>query len=212
MAAEVDWSEVETRARRRELITIPVLLAVLVALFGLLGRFAFWEGRAAWVALAVYVALFAAILVVSRVRPRLRAKQRDAYRLLYAVAHHLDPGPSLRDKADALVRRQRALSWFRWWIYLVIPVGPLLTARWERPLVTVPSALVVAAATVALALFVRRAQRNARRWAESPPGPPREIGSPTGWERWLTWRRAGVVLLVLFLVTVAATALLVALR
>jgi hypothetical protein len=209
---QVDWDDVETRARRRELLAVPVLLAVLGALFGLMGRFAFWEGRAAWIALAVYAGLFVVTLAVSRMRPELRDRQRGAYRLQHAVAHHVDPGPELRDKADALVRRLLALSWSRWWIYLVIPVGPLLTARWGRPLLTVPCALVVVSATVALALAMRRSQLTARRWAESPPGPPREIGPPVGWERWLTARRTGLVLLVLFLVAVAGGTAVIVLR
>ena len=177
----IDWEVVERRAGRRELLAVPVLLAVLGALFGLLGRFAFWEGRAAWIALAVYAGGCAVLLVVGRTRPGMRRKQGDGYRIQHAVTHHLDPGPELREKADAVVRRLLALSWFRWWIYLGIPVGPLLMARWDRPLLTVPCALVVVTATVALALAMRRSQLNARRWAGSPPGPEREIGPPVGW-------------------------------
>lgn len=212
MAADVDWNEGETRARRRDLLAAPLVLIALAGLFGLTGRVAFWEGRAGWLALAIYAGAFAAILLCTRFRPRLRAKQSDAYRLRYAVAHHLDPGPHLRERADALVRRQGAVSWFRWWFYLAIPLGPLMTARWDRPLVTVPSALVVVAATLVAALAVRRWQRNARRWAASPPGPPREIGPPIGWERWLTGRRAGAILALLALVPVVAIAVAVTLR
>jgi hypothetical protein len=109
----IDWDAVERRARRRELLAVPVLLVVLGALFGLMGRVAFWQGRAAWIAVAVYAALFAITLAVTRMRPGMRQRQNDAYRIQHAVIHHVDPGPDLREKADAFVRRQLALSWFR---------------------------------------------------------------------------------------------------
>jgi hypothetical protein len=77
------------------------------------------------------------------------------------------------------------IVWLRWWLLLFLPAGLLVGAPGDRPLIAVPSALVLVAGVVAWALYLRRLYGFARRWVADPP----EMPPPRRWERWISgWR------------------------
>jgi len=170
---EVDWAGVERRAFRRQLLgllLVPVLLGAIVVLTG---RFAFWEGDDAWWAVLGFVVYGAAIQAVARATRRRRSQAATAIRVQYAVRHHVDPGPELRDRADRYARHMAGNGWFAWLIPFV-PTSFVLDARWDRLLLTVPAILVLGVAVVATFLWWRRLTAASRRWIEDPPGAERE--------------------------------------
>jgi hypothetical protein len=210
---QVDWTEVERRERAREPWFVLVLAAVAVGWGGLSDRVFFASGTAKWVVLAGYVLLFVVMLVAQRINPRLRGRARDGYRLQYALREHVDPGPELREKADRQAGYMTRIVWFRWWLLFLIPAGVLAAAPWgDRPLVVVPSALVLVAGVVVWALCLRCMDAAARRWVADPPGPPREMPTPRRWERWVFGWRIVWVFLVVLAVTIGVAVFVVVTR
>jgi hypothetical protein len=182
----VDWDEVERRERRSGWPSYLVLTAVFVAITLLTGGFAFWKGRAGWVAVGVFVAAMALAQVVFVLRARSGQRAR-MLRFRYALRHRVDPGPDVREKVDVAARQLAGMGGL-WWIFPLGPAGLLLGGRWDRPLLSVPAALVLVGATVGLAVYWRRMTAAARRWVADPPGPEREVPPPTRRERLTTGR------------------------
>ncbi|MGY1847149.1 hypothetical protein [Blastococcus sp. SYSU DS1021] len=111
----------------------------------------------------------------------------------------MDPGPGLRERADVQARYQAGVGWLVW----VLPAGPaalLPGARWDRPVSTVPAALLVAGGAVGLTVWWRRRVAWARRWLADPPGPPREVPPPGRAERWFTRPRTALLAMAAVLV------------
>jgi hypothetical protein len=177
---QVDRAEVERRTRAREPLFVLVLVAVAVGWAGVSDRLVGVADTAKWIVVAGYVLVFVALLVAQRLPPRLRARARDGYRLMYSLQEHVDPGPGLREKVDRQAGYMTRINWFRWWLLLFLSAGLLVGAPWDRPLIAVPSALVLVAGVVAWALYLRRFYGAARRWVADPPGPPREMPPPAG--------------------------------
>ena len=181
----VDWSDVERRGRRTDWLGLPVVALLFGCLVTLQGRWAFWEGAEAWVAVGLLMTLVVIGHLTVLLSPRLRARSAQAHRIGHSLRHRLDPGPELRGRADVLARYQFGLGWLVW----VLPLGPvglLLGARWDRPATTVPAALLVVAGAVVLVVWWRRRVTWAQRWLEAPPGPARDVPSPGRVERWMT--------------------------
>lgn len=199
----IDWDEVERRAREREPLVTLTFIAVVAGWAGLSEQLFSFSGTAKWIVAAVYAGTFLLLLVAQRVHPRFRARNAEGYRLQYALRRHVDPGPELRGKVDRQAGHMARIVWFRWWLLLLLPVGPLIAAPWDRPLVTVPSALVLVAGVAAGALSMRRLYADARRWVSDPPGPPRELPPPRRWERWFSGWPFVWALVAIVLVTVA---------
>ena len=205
---DIDWAEVERRGARqsRRLFgLVPVLFGAMVLLTG---RFAFWEGAGAWIAFGGFVVFGLGLQAVGAATPRLRVSRRQASRVEYAVRHHVDPGPELRGRTDVAARNMAAIGWLAWFFPLIL-VSFFLMGRWDRPLLAVPSALVLVAAVVAYVVWWRRQTAAARRWVEDPPGPDREAPPPTWLERWFTGRGLAWVLLGLLVFAVLSSLVLV---
>jgi len=196
MTTTVDWTAVERRARRLDvLVTVP-LVGWFASLVALTGGFVLWSGAGAWWAVAAYSASFVALLGLQRTVPRLRRTAELGHRVQFALRHHLDPGAGAREKADVLARRQAQLGWVPW--STPLPVAAfLLNGRWDRPATAVPAAVVLVGLSVAGAVLLHRQVRAARRWVAEPPGPPREVPPPTALERWTGGRRMLLVALAL---------------
>jgi hypothetical protein len=96
-----------------------------------------------------------------------------------ALQEHVDPGSGLREKVDRQAGYMTRIVWLRWWLLLFLPAGLLVGAPGDRPLIAVPSALVLVAGVVAWALYLRRLYGFARRWVADPP----EMPPPRRWER-----------------------------
>ena len=184
----VDWAAVERRARRLDLLVVPVLACWFVSWAALTDGFGLFTGPGTWWAVAGYLALFVVLLVLQRTVPRMRRNTVLGHRIQYGLQHLVDPGPGAREKADVYARRQSRLGWVvRTWVLL--PLGVLVNGRWERPSIAVPAALVFLALTAAAVLQVRRQVSRAQRWVADPPGPPREVPPPTAVDRWTSGRR-----------------------
>lgn len=172
-SADVDWAEVERRGLRQQPLGVLLPPLVLGAIVLLTGKFSFWAGADAWRAIGVFVAVGLVLGLVGMATPRFRTRAREGFRLQYALRHHVDPGPELREKADRYAHRMAGNGWMAWF-FPFIPVGFLFTGRWDRPLLAVPAMLVLLAAVVAALLWWRRMTAAAQRWADDPPGPARE--------------------------------------
>jgi hypothetical protein len=204
---DVDWTAVERRGRRLNWLALAAIPVFFGALVVLMGRFAFWEGSSAWLAVGAFVLYALVLQVLSAAVPRLRARTGQAFRIQYALRHRVDPGAELRAKTDSYARRMAANGWLAW-LFPCTPIGFLLGARWDRPLLAVPAASVVVAAAVAVLLWWRRQAAAARRWVADAPGPDRNFPPLKAWERWtsgrrLLWMMLGFVLLAVLVSTVA---------
>jgi hypothetical protein len=185
-SADVDWAEAERRGRRIDLLAAPLVGLVFAAMVVLRdGEFAFWEGRAAWLAAAVPMVVVLVVQVLSHTVPRLRARQGQAHRIQHTLRAHVDPGPEIRSRLDVQARYLASISWVVR-VFPLAPLGLLLTARWDRPATTVPAALVLVAGVVGFTVFYRRLTTAAQRWVAEPPGPPRHVPPPGRRERWMT--------------------------
>jgi hypothetical protein len=208
-APDVDWAEVERRGRRSNWLALPAVPLFFGAVVLLTGKYAFWEGTQAWLAVGAFVVFAVVMQVLSMVVPRFRARAGASFRIQYALRHRVDPGPELREKADRYAAQMAGNSWiawlFPWW-----PIALVLTARWDAPARAVPSALVIVACVVALTVWWRRQTGAARRWVADPPGPARELAAPGRWARWMSGRRLLWLMLGVVVATAASTAVLVA--
>jgi hypothetical protein len=180
-ADRIDWDEIERRERRTNWPAYLALVAVFVAIVLLSGRFAFWEGRAAWIALAVFLAIPLLLQLVAVLRPPTGPRAR-MLRFRYALIHRADPGPGVREKVDVAARQLAGMRWVLW-LFPFAPLGMLLGARWDRPLTTVPAALVLVGGAALFVVYWLRMTTAARRWVADPPGPEREVPPPTRRER-----------------------------
>jgi hypothetical protein len=100
------------------------------------------------------------------------------------------------------------IVWFRWWLVLLGPVGILMGAQWDRPLITVPGAVLVLAVGLWSALYMRRLYGAAERWVADPPGPAREMPPLRRCQRWASgwgfvWTLLGFLLVTVGLAAVA---------
>jgi hypothetical protein len=185
---QVDRAEVERRTRAREPLFVLVLVAVAVGWAGVADPSSGSQtprSGSSWPATSWSSSRCSWRSGSLRDRG---ARARDGYRLVYALQEHVDPGSGLREKVDRQAGYMTRIVWFRWWL-LLFPRGLLVGAPWDRPLIAVPSALVLVAGVVAWALYLRRPYGFARRWVADPPGPPREMPPPRRWERWISgWR------------------------
>ncbi|MDP5183010.1 hypothetical protein QOZ88_10195 [Blastococcus sp. BMG 814] len=171
---------------------MPGVALLFACLVTLQGRWAVWEGAAAWVAIGVLTAIVLIGQLVVLLSPRLRARSAGAHRIGHALRHRLDPGPELRERADVRARYQAGVGWLVWFVPLG-PAGLPLGARWDRPVSTVPAALLVAGGAVGFVVWWRRRVEEARRWLADPPGPPREVPPPGRVERWSTRPRTALL-------------------
>jgi hypothetical protein len=202
----VDWAEVHRRGRRLQVFSVLPFVVGLAALVGLTGRWLLWEGTAAWIAVGLFVLAVLLLQVITWTVTRRHARYAEAVRIPYAVRHGVDPGPAVRTRADSYARRMAGNGWLVWLLPFP-PLGLLLQGQWDRPLVAVPSAVVLVGFFVALIVWWRRMSAAARRWVSDPPGPARSQ-EPPRWERWVTGR--GLVRILIALVTVGTIAVLVA--
>ncbi len=206
---QIDWAEVERRARAREPFVLLAVAAFFVVWAGISARFVGATGTAKWLIVAAYLLFFVALFAAQRLHPQLRARAAAGYRLQYALREHVDPGPGVREKVDRQATYMNRIVWFRWWLVLLIPIGLLMSARWDRPLITVPGALFVLALGVWAGLYMRRFYAAAEHWVADPPGPAREMPPLPRWQRWVSgWRF--VVTLVLVVVTAVGAGVLAA--
>ena len=185
---DVDWTAVEQRGRRVDLLAMAAVVAWFGAMAVLTDGLFGWSGTGARWVVAGYVALLVLLLVLQRTVPALRRNVVVGRRVQYGMQHHVDPGPGAREKADLYARRQARLGWVVW-TWLLLPVTVLANGRWDRPAVAVPAALVFLAVTAAAVLHVHRQVRWAQRWVADPPGPAREVPAPTAVDRWTSGRR-----------------------
>ena len=117
---DVDWAAVERRGRRQAWlvpVALPLLLTAATARNDLLDGVG-WRARA--VVLAV-LTLGLVAAVAHQQRPARRVRADEAVRVQYAVQHHVDPGPALRERAD---RQARYLDRVRW-LWLGYPLMSL---------------------------------------------------------------------------------------
>jgi hypothetical protein len=205
---DVDWAEVERRGRRRNLLRFVIVPAFFGATVLLTGRYALWENTAAWMGLAGFLVLVLGAAAASIASPRLRARAAESFRIHYALRQRIDPGPELREKTDVYARGMAVTGWLGWAFPLVL-VTYFVLARWDRPSLAVPSALVLVAAVVAYILWWRRQAEASRRWVEDPPGPRRRVPPPTWFERGFTGRGLMWVLVSAFLFAVLSSLVLV---
>lgn len=188
----VDWAVVERRGRRRELLLAPAFAVVLAAWALLHQRDDGVRSVVAWWAAGVIAVGGFLWLVLVLAHPRLRAHDGERHRAAFAVRHHLDPGPGVRERADHLARG-RSVNGALWWLVLAQLPGALFRADWGRPVVTVPSVVVVVTWFVGVAVWLRRTGRRAEQWRNDPPGPER-VSTPRPWT--LTGRQwAGLAVL-----------------
>lgn len=183
----VDWTEAERRGRLTVLCLPALVIGIGACRVLLTGDYAGLHGTAArWLLLVVAVAVLA-LPLASRTIPGLRARQDTAARAQHALRAHVDPGPALRARVDVLARRSVRLGWTGR-VLPVLPASVLLQADWQRPS-ALPSAGVLVAAYVALAVWHHRQLAAARRWTAAPAGPPRPLPPVPWWEPWLGGRR-----------------------
>jgi hypothetical protein len=209
--ADVDWADVERRGRRQNWLALPAVPLFFGAVVVLTGKYAFWEGSDAWLAIGAFVVFALVMQLLGVLVPRFRARARESLRIQYALRHRVDPGPELREKTDRYAGQMAGNAWivwlFPWW-----PISLLITARWDSPAWAVPAAVVIVACTAAITVWWRRQTGAARRWVADPPGPARELTAPGRWARWTSGRRLVLLMLGVIAVAVAFTAVLVVLR
>jgi hypothetical protein len=205
---QVDWSAVERDARRSAVWAIVGFAAFFASLVPLTGGFAFWEGRAAWIAVGLFVAVGIVVQLVVILRSRTSERAARNLRFRYALLHRVDPGPGVREKVDLAARQLSTVGWL-WWVFPLTPVSFLLQGRWDRPLVALPAAVVLVGAGVAFVLWWRRSAAAARRWVADPPGPHRAVPPPSRRERWVSGRRLVWVLVAVFALAVLGSLVLV---
>jgi hypothetical protein len=210
-APEIDWDDAERQRRRLDLLTLPAVVGWFAGIVLLTGKYAFWRGGAAWLAVVGYGVVLLVLLALARTLPRLQEKQAAANRAQVALRRHADPGPDVRERADRQARAMVRNRWFRWWLVFVVPLGSFAAGRWTHPATAVPGALLQVAVAAAWAVWWRHRQADALRWVQDPPGPAREAPPLTRAERWLTGRRVlllvGVLVAVSFVVGVLAAVL-----
>ena len=185
---DVDWAAVEERARRRELLSVPLLAAWFGSWAVVTERFILWEGDAAWWVVTAYTVGFFVLLAVQRSVPRLRRNAVLGHRIQFALREHVDPGPEARGRTDVFARRQAGLRWAVWGSPLIV-LSVLAGGRWDRPGLAVPGAVVFTALTAVGVRLLLRQFRDAARWIADPPGPAREVAPPTKLETWTSGRR-----------------------
>jgi hypothetical protein len=198
---QVHWSVVERDARRSAVWAVVGFAAFFASLVPLTGGFAFWEGRAAWIAVGLFVAVGVVLQVVVLLRSRTSERAARNLRFRYALLHRVDPGPGVREKVDVAARQLSTVGWL-WWVFPLTPVSFLLQGRWDRPLVAVPAAVVLVCTVVAFVLWWRRSAAAARRWVADPPGPDRVVPPPSRRERWASGRRLVWVFVAVFVIAV----------
>jgi hypothetical protein len=204
---QVDWSSVERDARRSAVWAIG-FAAFFASLVPLTGGFAFWEGRAAWIAVGLFVAVGIVVQLVVILRSRTSERAARNLRFRYALLHRVDPGPGVREKVDLAARQLSTVGWL-WWVFPLTPVSFLLQGRWDRPLVALPAAVVLVGAVVAFVLWWQRSAAAARRWVADPPGPHRAVPPPSRRERWVSGRRLVWVFVAVFALAVLGSLVLV---
>jgi hypothetical protein len=205
---QVDWSAVERDARRSAVWAIVGFTAFFASLVPLTGGFAFWEGRAAWIVVGLFVAVGIVLQVLVLLRSRTSERAARNLRFRYALLHRVDPGPGVREKVDLAARQLSTVGWL-WWVFPLTPVSFLLQGRWDRPLVALPAAVVLVGAVVAFVLWWQRSAAAARRWVADPPGPHRAVPPPSRRERWVSGRRLVWVLVAVFALAVLGSLVLV---
>jgi hypothetical protein len=204
----MDWSSVERDARRSAVWAIVGFAAFFASLVPLTGGFAFWEGRAAWIAVGLFVAVGIVVQLVVILRSRTSERAARNLRFRYALLHRVDPGPGVREKVDLAARQLSTVGWL-WWVFPLTPVSFLLQGRLDRPLVALPAAVVLVGAVVAFVLWWQRSAAAARRWVADPPGPHRAVPPPSRRERWVSGRRLVWVLVAVFALAVLGSLVLV---
>ena len=200
---DVDWAAVEERARRRELLTVPLLAAWFGSWAAVTGRFILWEGPGAWWAVTAYLVGFVVLLAAQRRVPRLHRNAVLGHRIQHALREHVDPGPEARGRTDVFARRQARLQWVVWMSPLIV-IGVLAGGRWDRPGIAVPGAVVFVAVTAAGVRMLHRQFRDATRWVADPPGPERDVAPPTRLDTWTSGRRLWLLAGALFVLAVGA--------
>jgi hypothetical protein len=188
----IDWPVAERRERRRDLLAAALGVAFLVGIVLLTGGFGFWSGPAAWAVVAGLLAFLLLMTAAGHAVPRLRRNTSAGYRIQAALRSHVDPGPELRTRADRQARYLARVGWIGWATPLG-PLGLLLAGQWERPVTASVGAALMVAVVVGWLRWWRTGQVAARRWLADPPGPDRQPPEPSTAERWLTGRRAAVV-------------------
>jgi hypothetical protein len=176
----------------------------------LTGKYAFWKGADAWLAVGGFVVFALVMQLLGLVVPRFRTRARESFRIQYALRQSVDPGRELREKTDRYAGQMAANAWIAWLVPWW-PITLLFTARWDAPARTVPSAVVIVACAVAITVWWRRQTGAARRWVADPPGPQREMPPPGRWARWASGRRLAWLMLGIVAFAGASTALLVVL-
>jgi hypothetical protein len=205
---DVDWTEVGRRGRRRRWLLLPVVPAFFGCVVLLTGKVGVWEGRAAWLAVGGLTALALVATAVGGLTERLSSRTDQGLRIHHALWHRVDPGPGLRERADVSARMLATSGWLGW-VFPSVLLAFLPQARWDRPLVAVPSALVLVCLVTTYVLWWRRQAAAARRWVADPPGPERTAPPPTVSERFFSGRGLRWVFLGLFLFAVLSSLVLV---
>ena len=194
---QVDWAQVERRGRRRYLAAAPAIAAWQVAWALLHQGEETWQRVVMWWLVAVTAAVGLVGLLLVHVHPRLRARDAEHHRVVFAVRRHLDPGPGLREKADRYADRMSGNA-LLWWVVVLALPGAVSDADWDQPAVTVPSLVAVLAGFGVAAVRLRRLGRAADRWCDDPPGPDRSPAAhaPGRAPRRYTGRRVAVLAVV----------------
>ena len=169
---QVHWSAVERDARRSAVWAIVGFVAFFVSLALLTGGFAFWEGRAAWIAVGLFVAVGVVLQVVVVLRSRTSERAARNLRFRYALLHRVDPGPGVREKVDVAARQLSTVGWL-WWVFPLTPVSFLFRAGGTAPWWPCLPPSSSSARSSPSSLWWRRSAAAARRWVADPPGPDR---------------------------------------
>jgi len=185
---DVDWAAVDRRGRRLPWLAVPAF-----ALFALAyGSASTWgtalHGTLLWALPLLAVVVLASVALVGR-RTGRRAKAVDAQRIQYAVRHHTDPGPELRERTDQQATHFARLPWLGA-AYPLLALTFALNADWDHAVSTAVAVAVVAAFFLGLAGWWTVQARAARRWLADPPGPARVVDPDPSARR---WRWLGIV-------------------
>jgi hypothetical protein len=189
-----DWSGSVRRLRREELVAAPAGALFFAGLVLLTGRFGFWEGARAWVAAGAGLALAWSVVAVVALTGG-RDRWRSGHLVQAALRLHADPGPELRERADAQAGHLVEVRHVGW-LTLAGPLFLLAAGQWaQAPGRAAAGAVVVVALGAAYCVFWRRRVADAQRWVATPPGPPRPAPPTSAAIRWA--RPARVLLVVL---------------